>query len=407
VYAEATKDLRSAEILLDGRPTGAASVEPLDGPHPDSGRPRRLVGQFQVTAPPPSPGDRAAAHVLRFALTDIDGYSSRRGQKYSVEILKDRPPSVDLRKRIVRAVVTPKAAVPLRIVTEDDCGIAAVRTLVSAKSGKHTNAPEPVRLPDGLQKKLTLDHELDLLPLGLAAGDVVEVRAEVTDTLPASLGGPNIRRSGALSLRLVRPDELMSELIRRQKAIRLEFVQAIALQQSAGGKTQAAAGELAKGRTSAEMRRNLAESAGAQTSVGAECAKSAEALAAIQREMAANRLGSQEQRGRIQDQLVAPLRALAKRIGRVVAVLRRTTTITQLDALRGDVDSVAQSQEEILTGMRRILDSMQKLESRQDMINKLRMILGWSEEQLKKIEQARDAELENIFEDATRNKSQP
>jgi len=152
--------------------------------------------------------------------------------------------------------------------------------------------------------------------------------------------------------------------------------------------------------------RKLHEAAGTQTSVASECAKAAETLQAVLEEMVYNRLGTGEEHRQINDGVVQPLRDLAGPLAKASAALNQARSLAEAGPLRDQVHHIGQVQQDALKQMRVILKQMHKLESRQDMINTLRMILRWSERQLENIEKKRDSELERIFEDASQEKQQ-
>ena len=410
VTAEATKDLESARILLDGQEVDTARIEPLAQGGAGEARLRGIVGRFQITAPSGAKKKRGA-RTLQFALIDTAGYTNRGGQKFTIEIQTDRAPSVDLSKRAVREIVTPQATIPLLIRAEDDFGIASAKATLAAKGKKPVKPAEVVAVASAGGRKLLTAHEMDLRPYGLKPGDVVGIRVEVSDTLPGDLGGPNAGRAGPLTFRIVKPGDLMTELVRRQKALRLEFVQAIALQESARGKMQAAAGDLggaaAGGQVPPEVRRKLGESAQEQASVAAECAKSADSFLAVLEEMTYNRLGSAEGRGQLRAGIIEPLKALAEPIKKVVAALNQAAAAADAAQLPQQAATILEVQEGIVQQMQAILERMQKLESRQDMINTLNMIIRWSEQQLKGIEKKSDSEVEVIFDDKVKPKAKP
>ena len=137
---------------------------------------------------------------------------------------------------------------------------------------------------------------MNIEPLKFKPSQTIHVSAFCDDKLPASYGGPNRGRSGAMSFTVVRPADLMQEFVSRQKELRLEFVQAMALQESARARTDVARTIFASGEVTAEAKRELSGSGSAQASVGAEIAKAADTLAAIVEEMKYNRVGTDVER---------------------------------------------------------------------------------------------------------------
>lgn len=395
VDAIATKDLRSVRIMLDGQQTGEARIKSVeDGP--DKGLARHVLGRFDLKLMP-GQESKSKARILRFALIDTDGYSNRDGRKYTIEVQADQAPTVELKKRAVQAKVTPNAEIPLILIAKDDCGIAGGKVLLAAKIKKLTQTSEKIEISIP-KKEPELEHGLNLEPYKLKPGEVITVSVEVYDTLPADLGGPNRAKGGPLTFRIVKPAELMSELVQRRKAVRHEFVQAIALQESVRNMTLAAKAMPAGEKVSLEAARKLSEASKSQSSVVSECVKGADTLQAILDEMTCNKLGRPDENDKIREKVIQPLRNLAEPIHNVTLLLRQASTVKNVASYHNSVEQILQLQNEILEKMAGIRSEMLKLQTRQDMINSLRLILGWSREQVEKIKKARDEEID-VFDD--------
>ncbi|MGB2823787.1 MAG: hypothetical protein WBF17_22605, partial [Phycisphaerae bacterium] len=239
VRAESNKPLRSAAILLDD--TIVSEMRPqvgADGVSDTTGK--RYSGSFEVAG-----ANKPATKVLRFALTDLEGHFSRRGAKYMIQLQPDHRPTVDLKKLRIGSSISPRAIIPLQLRIRDDHGIASAEVLVRKSDGAKDANCQPVDLGVDVGREIDTRHDLDVEPLRLTPGLTIYVAARSTDTLPAAYGGPNVGSSGAMSFRIVKPEDLMEGYVQRQKQIRLEFLQAMALQDGARAKTAAAATILA------------------------------------------------------------------------------------------------------------------------------------------------------------------
>jgi len=395
VRAETNKPLRSAAILLDGEAVGEMRPQVLaDGTADTTGR--RHVGGFEVTAV-----NKPGTKVLRFALTDRDGHTSRRGAKYMLQLQPDHRPTVNLKKLRIGGQVSPRAILPLQLGIRDDHGIAAAE-IVMRKSGQGRDAnSRPVSLPPDVARRLDAREEFDLEPLGLTPGVAIDVLARCTDTLPAAFGGPNVAESSSLSFTVVKPEDLMEEFVRRQKEIRLEFLQAMDLQNSAVAETAAARLIFAAGRVDPEARRLMASSAGLQQSVGAEIAKAADALDDIVEEMKNNRIGTQSGREQIRGGIVKPLRELIGPVRKVTGSINATKSISDAGELDSQARAIEDIQRDIYRQMDDVLQRMIELESKQEMANKLRLIIDWSEKLLQSITEKRETEVKTVFEPTT------
>jgi hypothetical protein len=390
------KDLRSALLHVDGETPSRVQLsvrEVGDGQGPP--RRRRVVGRVHVP-----PGAGARTMTLRFELTDTDGFVSRRGQQIVCQVEPDAAPNVSLTCPALGRSVTPQAVLPLHAEMEDDYGVSRATALVRRAGAEEPVTREPLELPDGAGARVRGEHELDLRPLKLGVGDALRVRVEAADTLPAEggYGGPNVGTSPPLEFDVVSPEDLLGELVRRQKELRLEFVQAIAAQASAEAKSASAAELAETGAVTPEVRRRLNASAHLQQSVGTECAKAAETLAGLLAQMEWNRLGSPADRGQLRTDVIAPLEQLAEPIERTGAALSAAAERTDAGEVAADARRVGADQRDIRLRMERIAERMQKLETRQDLARQLRLIIRMSEQLRDRIRKRQEEGVIEIFE---------
>jgi len=397
VEALANKPLSSASIELDGQGAGQLKARAVAGAV--AGGETWFVGAFELP-----PVNKSEARVLRFALADTVGHVNRGGAKYLLQVQPDHAPTVEMKKSGVGARITPQAIIPLRLIVRDEYGIAAVgiRAARSEKADDANMAAAAVALPPDVRREVDLPHELNIEPMKFQPSQTLYVWAYGDDTLPASFGGPNRGLSGAMSFTVVKPEDLMEDLIRRQKELRLEFIQAMALQESARARTSVAAMIFASGKVDAESRRELASSASAQASVGAEIAKAADTLAAIIEEMKYNRIGTDTEREQIRSGVVQPLRDSQESVRRIRAALGATQAVEAVAELKRQAQAVEGLQKDLLARMDEILQRMTKLESKQEMANKLQLIIQWSQELLDIMKKKQDTETRTVFEPATK-----
>jgi hypothetical protein len=404
VEALANKPLSSASIELDGQGAGQLKTRAVAGAVAGTSAAGEtwFVGAFELP-----PVNKAEARVLRFALTDAAGHVNRGGAKYLLQIQPDHAPTVEMKKSGVGARITPQAIIPLRLIVRDEYGIAAAG-IRAARSEKADDAnTTAVALPPDARREVDLSHELNIEPMKFQPNQTLYVSAYGDDTLPVSFGGPNRGLSGAMSFTVVKPEDLMEDLIRRQKELRLEFIQAMALQESARARTSVAAMIFASGKVDAESRRELASSASAQASVGAEIAKAADTLAGIIEEMKYNRIGTDTEREQIRSGVVQPLRDSQESVRRIRAALGATQGVEVVAELKRQAQAVEGLQKDLLARMDEILQRMTKLESKQEMANKLQLIIQWSQELLDIMKKKQDTETRTVFEPATKPAGSP
>jgi len=205
-----------------------------------------------------------------------------------------------------------------------------------------------------------------------------------------------------MSFSVVKPEDLMDDFVRRQKEVRLEFVEAMRLQESARARTEAAAAIFASGRADAESRREIDGSAGAQASVGAEIAKAADTLAGIIEEMKYNRVGTDTEREQIHSGVVQPLRKLQEPVRKIRAALGEMAHAEAPAVLAGQARAAEGLQKDLLAQMEEILQRMAKLESKQEMAHKLQLIIQWSQQLLESMKKQQAAETGTVFDPTTK-----
>jgi hypothetical protein len=391
VYGKANKDLRSAAILLDGNVVATILIDP--------NAPRNLVGEFGVGRE-----NRSVSQTLQFALKDTDGYANPLSQQqYVIQVKPDTAPGVEVRKRAVGTVLTPRAFIPLWVHANDDYGVEVVR-VQAAYGGKAQQMGDPVKPP--ADKRLDFGYnphpDVDIEPLKLQPGDVVRISAAAEDALPKEFGGPNTGFSPTLDFRIVKSEELMGDLVRRQKELTIEFMQAIALQDQARAKTEGAGESLAASQ-SAEALRRVDDSIKLQTTVGSECAKAVDTLTAIREEMWCNRLVEASEYNAMNDKIIKPIQDLAEPMGKVTEELGKASAAMKASAAvdAAKLREQAAEQERIRAVMEEILQRMQKLEGQLELANQLKVIIDWSDELQRQIKAVADQKTGGLFDPTT------
>ena len=289
--------------------------------------------------------------------------------------------------------------IPLAITAKDDYGILRTHVAATVTNRKQKISPDTVSLAGRRPRPAT--HTLDLRDRALQPGDRVTVQVVAEDSLPSDMGGPNVGRSAGVDLQIVRPEELRSQLVARQKALRLEFLQAIGLQNDAQAKTASAATLLSEAKAGPEVARRATASANLQASVASECARTGQAFAAILEEIVLNRLARPGDRKRIQDEIVTPLKSLVARMRATAAALGKAKSAEQDEALVGRLGELAAEQDQIRQAMEKIAEAMEKEATRQELANELGVIIDESKRLLKLIREKEAREAGKIFDPTT------
>lgn len=399
IEAMANKPLSSAVVELDGNTVGQLKARSTSDAGGDSAGQSDMwfIGEFELPAV-----NKAVSRVLRFALADAAGHVNRGGTKYLLQVQPDHAPTVELRKSAVGARISPRAILPLSIRVRDEYGLASLAVRLARNENLADANSRDVPLGPDVQREANISRELDIEPLNFKPNHTIYVSACCDDTLPASFGGPNRGVSGTLSFMVVKAEDLMEDFVRRQKEIRLEFIQAMALEEAARARTSVAGSIFISGKVDAESRRELLGSESAQASVGSEIAKAADTLAGIVQEMKYNRVGTDTEREQIRTAVVLPLKELQQPVRKILAALHATREIEDVATLLAQAKRIEKLQKEVLDRMEEILQQMAKLESKQEMANKLQLIIKWSQELLDTIKNKQDVETGGVFEPATK-----
>jgi hypothetical protein len=359
---------------------------------------RRIVGSMLVES-----AEESSVATLQFHMTDTQGYTNRHGGRYVVRLEADQGPYIEARRFGIGEAITPNAMIPLKIEATDDYGIVLgdIRCVMrSQESDSPIEALEPI---EGLSPTLPVDEFnqevfIDLAERDLQVGQTVSVSVELTDSLPAHLGGPNISTSEVITLRIVSAQDLLAELVLRQKAVRLEFLQTTEQQAAAEGLTEMIIEQLDDPQAIL-VDADLASLVGRQQTIGADLGNFAERLDAVWQEMTYNRVGQPEDRDELAEEIVEPLRQLGRRSQELAGQLDQARQTSATAERHDQLVSAAAEQEALRRAMEEILERMEQLQSRQDLANHLEMIINWNREIARAIRDQLNAETGNIWED--------
>jgi len=349
---------------------------------------RGVSGTVYVWGP-----NRGEVAHLTVVLEDVDGVANDRALRTPVRLVEDRAPTVKAEKRGLSERVTARARIPLEIELADDHGLEAARMVLTVETpseaggaGEERRFVEDLMVPAG-EARPRFEHVVDLQVLGSqaeaesGANPIRELRTlritvEADDGLPGKFGGPNVGASGTITLKVVPVSELWGELIQRRKQARTEFEQAIMFESDAAAKMLAALQVLDAGQAP-QAATKLKESAGAQAAADAECLKVHQGLSSVLEEMVNNRVGEREHHRALGDTVEA-LTGLRERQDALATSLEALRAAASLNGRRAEVAGVLATQQELLTWMKKIRESMIRAESREELANSLqRLREGW------------------------------
>ncbi len=406
----ANKPLVGARLMLDGKEVGTVRLERLkkfDAPDERRG----LVGQFFL----PERTGRSSMK-LEFELTDTEKIENPRGAVYAIRVEPDRPPSVSMNRIGVRADVTSRATIPLLIQVNDDHGVTAVEVYVTPVAiSPTTTAPTTaavaqkflVPLPEEStdKKEVHLRYELDLEPMKLKVGRLIRVYTVVRDTLPESYGGPNTGKSLVQAYKIVSDEELQAELLRLRREIRQEFTAGVVLQAEMKAKVRGVADRIASAGVDASVRQDLFAAAANQQRIAAQCAVAAQRLQSVLDEMNYNRVGSPADKRKLAGQVIQKLQEICKKpMIDLGANLIRASKETDVKAARTVAEESVETLNDFCERLEKILEAMIQGENRQELENRLKIIIDIGTKILKEIQEKARKDTGTIFDNTTRPK---
>jgi hypothetical protein len=169
--------------------------------------------------------DAPVSGSYSFALTDHDGFKNRRPVRFTLKVLPDQPPELEIEVPGVSDVVTPASRFPVRLIASDTFGLS--RLVCYAQRDEHP----PMELTiDGFAPgvdRLERTVPLDLISLGVEPGQRLAIFAQAADTDPA---GPNVNRTDPIVLRVLSTTDFAAELAQRELELRQEFERLISAQ---------------------------------------------------------------------------------------------------------------------------------------------------------------------------------
>ncbi len=328
---------------------------------------------------------------LELLLVAKDGGLASKPYFLSLGLLQDRPPRVNIRATGVGRLVTSVVRIPLTLGFQDDLGLRAVALQAEwatpagdeIKRGTRSfELPLPSSADGSPLVDLELRHTAMLAELALPAGSQVRLRGHAQDN---SADGPQSGFSRWLTYQVVTPEELMYEIVRRQRAERDKFKAALDQQRSIADPLAAL--------VDAEQARPLAARHKLLTRQVVQVGRR---LDETLQEMINNDLGSAPARELLKRDILEPLAELAN--ATLPDVSRRLEGL----AVRIDDASLGQARQahaDALAQMERILQRMAQWESFLDVVNQLREVIRLQTGVLQATEQERASRTRDLFDE--------
>ncbi len=330
-----------------------------------------------------------------FDLTDEDGLKDVRPASALIRLVNDRPPRVRLRLPGAGDIITPGAVLRVETEIEDNLGIASADLVYRAQRAADAIEAEattqPTTQPDEVvaalkgvepgQTRFSAARPFALEPLRLVPNDRIAIycrardfnpdlgqTTENRDAIPANEG-----RSATYTLRVVTPEELLTELSRRESEWRQEFEQIIKAQTRVRDELEAARRKLdSDAKEASEASRTYRDFARRQRQLATRVKGVRKNFQDMLAELAVNQLASAQVRRRLQGGIIDPMTTLID--------TDLTDAVSRLDRLEKGYDSSGANelgalQDKILQSMQAILANMIRWEGYNEAVGLLQDLL--------------------------------
>lgn len=368
-----SKPVASAEWFADHQPLGT-----LEGAE------ERWRARIDVST-------GATYHVQ---LTDPEGLSSRRHERFVVRLIVDEAPTVRLLLPGVGERVTPQAVLPMRVEATDDFGLGAVRLEADLADSPDVPAA-PALSPLAPRSKLyEATAEWSPASAGASPGDMISLAAHAADLNDVT--GPGEARSLPVTLRVVTAEELQADLARREQEARSEFQRLVDQQEELRRQLLTAADRLTPQSTPAQRAERLAPLERRQRSLAAGVAAVARQVERIVAEIRINALNDLGIAERIETEVSLPLKQLAEARLPGAAERVRNWSADGTDASEVAVDP---AQALVLKEMAEVLTRMKRTEGYHDAVTMLQDIIRLQKELNEETREKAVRDASDIFDD--------
>jgi len=333
-------------------------------------------------------------HTYHFALVDGVDLENRRPVRFSLRVVADEPPRVRMKLPGVGDMITAGAVLPIELEYADTYGLA--RTGLFYQTSQEDAEEIRIPIPDFGARSKMVKTELfwPVASADLMAGETIVLRARAADLDDVS--GPNVAQSADASLRVVTPEELLSELARREQEFRMDFERLVDSQESLRSGLLTVIGQSQRGSTHESLASSLAPLERRQRNIAGSMSVIHQQFKQILSELEINQLDTLDEQSRLGEGVVAPLAQLVRR-DLVVAA----DTIRQWSRSGGpEMGSLIDPQQvAVLSQMREVLSKMLEWEGYREVINMLRDIIRLQQELQRETQEALEDRADDVFDD--------
>jgi hypothetical protein len=363
--------------------------------------------------------DFDAATTINLVPRDTDGISAQAPYRYFLGVVLDEPPELQIRLRGIGSAVTPIARIPIEAIATDDYGVEQLLISVSTADqvDGQSASVQSASVSPSLNRDGEAETELDLRDLvadgklpELAPGDAINLIGEATDGY--DLDAQHVTRSEVFRLQVVRPDELLALMERRELALRARLEQTIdetrnlrdtldlLRRRGFDQDTNNSLSETEQTRQQ-QVRRLRVQQSGLQASKTAEeLSGIAASLDDILQEMVNNRVDSVDRRERIGIGVRDPLRQIVEEPLQRLRdqILAIENSVADLPKAVQNTAQAVETAEDVLLRLTAVLDKMLDLESYNEILDMVRELIGDQNDLLEETKVERKKRVLELFE---------
>ena len=331
-----------------------------------------------------------------FDLADASGLRSSRPTTFALKVKPDRPPSVRATLVGITGLVVPRVRIPMSYTAGDEFKITDMNlehSWIGQASGSVAQEGSiALTQLDPELEKLIGKNEIksvavaDMEPLNIPEG--TNLRLTITATDNNTLTGPGIGKSREFLLRVVSEGDLRADLLLREIEQRKAFELIIGNQERLTFDLQAiadAAMETDSKLTADQAVERLRDTQRRQKLVGTNVSRIADRFQNFLTEAINNRLNEDQNEisatqtidERYSENIIKPIRELDGnqiiRAGQLIELSQRTISDDSFDkaVLTTAIGEAIDKQNEVIDEMKKVLASMKKSETYQEVVNKV------------------------------------
>ncbi len=163
-----------------------------------------------------------------------DGSTTNRAPiQWTVQVLKDRAPTVDIVEPSRDTVLDDTMLVPLKVEADDDYGIQKLQLVYRVEKEGQESVKLPLKIWNPTQHAVFLTYTWDVEPVGLFPGETLAYYVQAFDS--DNVSGPNIGTSQTYTLRFPSLSELYDTIAEEQQLEQQGFESLFDEQESATG----------------------------------------------------------------------------------------------------------------------------------------------------------------------------